>query len=39
MMGLPVGYTQMCMTKDQRKSIEYNDKRLIASLGMGGRFL
>ena len=27
-MGLPVGYTQMCMTKNQRKSIEYNDKRL-----------
>ena len=28
MMGLPVGYTQMCMPKGQRKSTEYYDKRL-----------
>ena len=28
MMGLPVGYTQMCMSKNQRKGTDYNDKRL-----------
>ena len=27
-MGLPVGYTQMCAPKSQRKSSECNDKRL-----------
>ena len=28
MMGLPVGYTQMCLPKSQRKTVEYGDKRL-----------
>ena len=28
MMGLPVGYAQMCLPKGQRKSTEYQDKRL-----------
>ena len=28
MMGLPVGYTQMCFPKSQRKKEEYLDKRL-----------
>lgn len=28
MMGLPVGYTQMCMPKSQRKTTNYSDKRL-----------
>lgn len=28
MMGLPVGYTQMCMVKSQRKKEEFLDKRL-----------
>ena len=28
MMGLPVGYTQMCMPKSMRKHVDYHDKRL-----------
>ena len=28
MMGLPVGYSQMCVVKGQRKTTEYKDKRL-----------
>ena len=28
MMGLPAGYTQMCVPKTQRKKAEYSDKRL-----------
>ena len=28
MMGIPVGYTQMCLPKGQRKTTEYHDKRL-----------
>ena len=28
MMGLPVGYTQMCMPKYMRKHVDYHDKRL-----------